>query len=242
MLCDSNAPCVTHRRRFPCDAPVVCAADSSNLPLDAPAEWNVVTRVLLVRHAATDRREVLCGSFDVPVSPDGHAALETLVRQPAARPAPDALFTSTLRRAQDVAAALGRVWRLEPQPAEWAREIHCGEVEGMPLEHVRRRFPDLWARNEAQQDDTFAWPGGESYRDFRARIIDGLTATIETHPGGRIAIVTHAGVISQILGVIRNRPAAAWEPDRPQPLTATEIAWQNGAPCIVLNYNDPDWY
>jgi probable phosphoglycerate mutase len=159
-----------------------------------------------------------------------------------ARSAPDALYRSTLRRAQDVAAALGRVWMREPQRAEWAREIHCGDVEGMLLEDVRRRFPDLWARNEAQNDDTFAWSDGESYSDFRARIIEGLRATIEAHPGGRVAIVTHAGVISQLLGVIRGRPAAVWEPDRPQPLTATEIAWRNGAPSAVLTYSDPHWY
>jgi alpha-ribazole phosphatase/probable phosphoglycerate mutase len=131
---------------------------------------------------------------------------------------------------------------LEPQPAEWAREIHCGDVEGMLLEHVQRRYPDLWTRNAAQQDDTFAWPGGESYRDFRARIIEGLRATIEPHQGKCVAIVTHAGVISQVLGVIRNRPASVWEPDRPEPLTATEITWGHDAPCAVLRYNDRGWW
>ena len=202
----------------------------------------MVTRILLIRHASADTRARLCGSFDVPLSQAGRDQLETLVRRPPSRPAPDALVTSTLRRARDVAAALERAWTLESQPAEWAREIHCGEVEGMPLEDVQRRFPELWARNEAQEDDTFAWPGGEGYGHFRARIMEGLRATVETHPGGRVAIVTHAGVISQLLGVIRGRPAAVWEPDRPQPLTATEIAWRNGAPSAVLTYNDPHWY
>jgi broad specificity phosphatase PhoE len=202
----------------------------------------VVTRILLIRHASTDPHGRLCGWFQVPLSQRGREELQTLIRQPAARPAPDALFTSTLRRAQDVAAALGRAWTLEPQPAEWAREIHCGDVEGVPLEDVQQRFPDLWARNESQKDDTFAWPGGESYDHFRARIIQGLSATVDTHSGGRVAIVTHAGVISQILGVIRGRPAAVWEPDRPQPLTATEVTWQNGALATVLSYNDPDWW
>lgn len=202
----------------------------------------MVTRILLIRHAPTETGGRLCGSFDLPLSQGGREALQTLVRRSAVRPAPDALFTSPLRRARDVAAALGRAWMLEPRPAAWAREIHCGELEGLPLDDVRRRFPELWARNEAQADDAFAWPGGERYDDFRARIIEGLRAVVDMHPGGRLAVVTHAGVISQVLGVIRSRPAAAWAPDRPQPLTATEISWHNGAPGTVLSYNDPHWY
>jgi broad specificity phosphatase PhoE len=202
----------------------------------------VVTRILLIRHASTDPRGRMCGSFEVPLSQRGRAELQALIQQPTARPIPDALFTSTLCRALDVAAALARAWMLEPEPAAWAREIHCGETEGMLLEDVQRQFPELWARNEAQDDDAFAWPQGESYRDFRARIVEGLRATVEAHSAGRLAIVTHAGVISQLLGIIRGRPAAVWELDRPQPLTATEITWRDGAPRSVLSYNDPDWY
>jgi probable phosphoglycerate mutase len=210
---------------------------------DAPrAEWNVVLRILLIRHASTETRQRLCGSFDVPLSPAGRAEVETLVRRPVTRPAPDALFTSTLRRAMDVAVAVGRAWMVDPRPAEWAREIHCGDVEGMRLDDVKRRFPDLWARNEAQEDDTFAWPGGESYDDFRARIVAGLRTIVESQPGGRVAVVTHAGVISQVVGLIRGRRAARWEPDRPQPLTGTEIAWRNGVPDTLLSYDDPDWW
>jgi hypothetical protein len=54
--------------------------------------------------------------------------------------------------------------------------------------------------------------------------------------------VTHAGVISQVIGMIRNRAASVWAADRPDPLTATEISWENGAPGAVLTYNDRDWY
>ena len=202
----------------------------------------VVTRVLLIRHASTDPRGRLCGSFEVPLSRGGLAEVQALIRRPATTSAPDALFTSTLQRAQDVAVALGRTWMLEPQPAEWAREIDCGEVEGMLLEDVQRRYPDAWSRNAAQTDDTFAWPGGETYRGFRARIIEGLRGSIEPLRGKSVAIVTHAGVISQVLGVIRNRPASVWEADRPEPLSVTEITWRDGAPCAVLRFNDRGWW
>ncbi len=134
------------------------------------------------------------------------------------------------------------MWGLEPHAADWAREIHCGDVEGMPLEQLRRDFPEAWSRNEAQTQDTFAWPGGETYVEFRNRALNGLKSVARDHAGGRIAVVTHAGVISQVLGVVKGRPACVWQADRPRPLTATEVLWEDGHPRTVLSFNDPDWY
>ena len=168
--------------------------------------------------------------------------MEAMFAQRPTAPVPDVLYTSTLRRASDVAAALGRAWAREPRRVEWAREIHCGEVEGMPLEDLQRERPALWARNLAQNEDAFAWPGGETYAGFRGRVLAGLSRAAAAHAGGRVAVVTHAGVIAQVLGVIRRRPAAVWALDRPDPLTATEVTWDNGSPQAILRYNDSRWY
>jgi broad specificity phosphatase PhoE len=200
------------------------------------------TRFMLIRHAATDTGGRLCGSFDVSLSPEGEAQLQKLLDRPPRNTAPDALFTSSLQRARRVAVALGRVWALTPQDAPWAREIHCGAVEGMPLDQLQRLFADQWMRNEAQNDETFAWPGGESYRQFRTRILTGLRATADAYAGRRVAIVTHAGVVAQVLGVLRGRPAAVWAADRPDPLTATEIVWNGDGPSSVTAFNRADWY
>jgi broad specificity phosphatase PhoE len=112
----------------------------------------------------------------------------------------------------------------------------------MLLDQLQRQFPDLWHRNQTQTDETFAWPGGEAYTDFRARVLAGLDRAAATYPAGRVVVVTHAGVITQVLGVVEGRPACIWEPDRPRPLTATEVLWDEGAPRAVLSFNDPDWY
>lgn len=201
-----------------------------------------VTRLLLIRHAHTEPGERLCGSFDVPLSARGREQVETLLTRRPQRPAPDALYSSPLTRARDVAATLARVWKLEPRLEDAAREIHCGDVEGEPLQDLRRRYPDLWARNCAQEDSSFAWPGGESYAEFRARIVEGLAQIAARHAGQRVAVITHAGVVSQVLGAVHGRSPAEWERDRPEPFTATELTWTNGSPGQVLSYNDPDWY
>lgn len=203
---------------------------------------SVSTRVLLIRHAKTDSASRLCGWFDISLAPAGHAQLSALLQRHPTQAIPDALLTSTLRRAKEVAIPLGRAWALEPQPADWAREIHCGHAEGMSLEQLQREFPEHWIRNHEQTDSDFAWPGGESCATFRARVLAGLNATVAAHAGRRVAVVTHAGVISQVLGVIRHRPASVWALDRPDPLTATEITWDDGVPTAILTYNDSDWF
>ena len=198
-----------------------------------------MTRLLLIRHAHVDTGPGaggLCGWLDLPLSPKGERQLLDLRNRELARERPAALYTSTLRRARDVAAALGQLWDLPPRPLDAVREIHCGELEGRPLDELARERPDLVSRNEAQTDDDFAWPGGESYRQLRARVVAAFSEIAARHPAQCVAVVTHAGVIAQVLGILKGRPAAAWEPDRPPPLTMTEVIWGNGAPSAVVRF------
>lgn len=141
------------------------------------------TRIVLIRHAAIKTESRLCGSLDLSLSPAGRAELQALLGRAAQAEIPVALFTSTLKRATEVACELGRAWGLEVAPADWAREIHCGDVEGMPLDQLKRDFPDVWHRNEAQVEDTFAWPSGETYAQFRPRVLHGLDRAAAGHSG-----------------------------------------------------------
>jgi broad specificity phosphatase PhoE len=218
------------------------ATGIGTLSTDCGHNGYVSTRIVLIRHAAVDTTGRLCGSFDVPLNQAGRAHVKSIVEVHRKKPLPHALYTSSLTRALEVGSELGRAWNLEPQVVEWAREIHCGDVEGMPLQQLQRQFPELWACNEAQTDGGFAWPGGETYIQFRARVLAGVRATAMAHKGQRVAVVTHAGVISQVLGVIRRRPACVWAADRPELLTATEVACEDGMPIEVLTYNEADWY
>jgi broad specificity phosphatase PhoE len=154
----------------------------------------------------------------------------------------NALYTSPLVRARDVATALGALWRIEPIVENGVSEIDCGRFEGMPIDVLQEQYPELWAANLAQQDEEFAWPGGESYREFRSRVLRGVERIVSAHQGAQVAIVTHAGVITQILGALRGRSPAEWEPDRPEPLTATEVTWVNGGPAALLRFNERSWW
>lgn len=193
----------------------------------------------LIRHAHVDTGPppgVLCGSLDLPLSATGRAQIREL-HADLSQLRPDALYSSTLVRAMETAGALEDYWRLGIRPDRAVREIDCGELEGICIGRIQREHRRLWQRNQAQADDDFSWPAGESYRAFRARVLAGFARIAARHRGQRVAVVTHAGVITQILGVIRGRPAAVWEADRARHFSFTEIAWTGGRPRAVLSFD-----
>jgi broad specificity phosphatase PhoE len=116
-------------------------------------------------------------------------------------------------------------------------EISCGTLEGWPIDEVRQEYPDYWERNETQADEEFCWPGGETYRRFRRRVLRALRAISGRHPGERVAVFTHAGVVNQVLGYLEGQSAARWENLRPGNTGLTEVEWC-GNTGRVIRFND----
>jgi broad specificity phosphatase PhoE len=152
--------------------------------------------------------------------------------------APEALYTSPLGRAEATAEILAQLWRLDPIRDSGLKEIYCGELEGARIGEIEDQCPDLWARNMAQYDDEFAWPGGESYAAFRCRVVHAISIIAGRHERARVALVTHAGVINQLAGIAVGRRPAEWSAFRPDPLTVSEILW-NGAQPVLTQFNQP---
>lgn len=189
------------------------------------------TTLLLIRHAEVDNGSEggrLCGWLDLPLSREGRQHLERVRAQGTRFARPDVLYSSPLRRALQTASVLSQIWQLALRCDAGLREIHCGALEGWPIERVIQRHPGLWQRNLDQHDDEFTWPGGESYRGFRARVLDTLERMATRHPNARVAVVTHAGVITQVWNALEGRPAAVWNRHRAPPLAVTRVAWSGG--------------
>jgi 2,3-bisphosphoglycerate-dependent phosphoglycerate mutase len=203
------------------------------------------TRLLLIRHAHVDTGEDdqrMCGWLDLPLSPTGERQLQCFRNQPSDGFRFKAVYTSSSLRARVTAKALVYKWNLPVTIDPQLREISCGACEGMPVAEVQHRYPELWAENASQGNSEFSWPKGESYTNFRRRVFQALSRIAGRNDNARIPVVTHAGVISQVLGAMKGLSPAVWEQYRPGPFTATEVIWRGEAPVDVLSFNLRDWW
>jgi broad specificity phosphatase PhoE len=146
-------------------------------------------------------------------------------------------YASPSRRAIATAVALpARL--LEPVQLQSLQEIDCGHLDGWLLSEVKERYPGLWSRNLGQDDDTFRWPGGESYEQFRLRVIRTARAIAARHCGERVLAFTHTGFVSQLLGCLAGARPAEWEQFRPGNASITEVRWDRRGEASVVRYDD----
>lgn len=167
-----------------------------------------MTELLLIRHGETDynRQFRFQGQIDVPLNETGRAQAARLADRLAGE-ALDAVVSSDLHRARATAEPLlqarGAPLRLDPL---W-REQSFGVLEGLEVPSVRFSHPELWAA-WSRHDADHAPPGGESNRHFHARVMQALRALPEAHPGARIAVFTHGGVLDMVWREVNGLPLA----------------------------------
>lgn len=200
------------------------------------------TTLVLIRHAqAADRDEGghlrLCGWLDVPLTLHGRQEAECVPVAVAGLRPVAALYTSSLQRAVQTAMPIARALEVTSRPLSSLREISCGDLEGVLVRDVQRQYSGLWQANLAQDDDAFSWPGGESYATFRTRVLGTLERIRQSHIGGTVLVVTHSGVISQVIGSLVGESAARWELFRPATASVTEVRW-TGERGAVVRFND----
>lgn len=180
-----------------------------------------VTDVLLLRHGVTawNRERRIQGQTDIPLDGAGVAQAHAVARRLAAqrerwglatsagRPAP-VLLSSDLARcrqtAEPIADALALPCRLEPG----LRERAYGAFEGCTPADLKRDHAEHLARWR-DRDPDLAVGGGESLREFAARIAAALDALLERHGGGTMLLVTHGGVLDVVHRIARGLPLAA---------------------------------
>lgn len=198
-------------------------------------------RLFLIRHGHTagnggiDQR--LSGWTDFVLSPRGHAQVERL-RSWLLRSEPfSVIYCSPLARAIQTAGPLVDAGLGPLRRCEGLKEIYCGALDGWPIALVQRQFPELWAANLRQDDDDFRWPGGESYRDLRSRALATAGEIADRHAEQKVALVTHAGIISQLVGTIEGSRPAEWERFRSENTAVTELLW-NGGRLELVKFDD----
>lgn len=166
-----------------------------------------MTLLAFFRHGRTqwnvERR--FQGRTDIPLSPEGRAALMGLSP-------PDELegaicHVSPLSRAQETARLLGVESITEPRLIE----MSFGRYEGRTRDELRADPDEAMAENEARGLD-FRPPGGESPREVQARLrpwLDELAGA-----GGRHLAITHKAVIRAAMALAYDWPMLGRPPEK----------------------------
>lgn len=156
------------------------------------------TALYLVRHGETDwnAQGRMQGHADIPLNETGMRQAEALAERLAADAEKwTALWTSDLKRALQTAEAIAIRTSLTMHPWKKLRERSLGELEGMPFEEVRRRFPG-YLTGEVPM------PGIETRAALRRRSMEALGELVRRYPGGRVLVVSHGAFINTALAYI----------------------------------------
>ena len=158
------------------------------------------TALLLIRHAESSWNAAgrWQGHGDPPLSDCGRVQANSLARE-LARETIDVLVSSDLRRAAETAAALGEARGLRPELNPRLRELDIGDWEGLTRDQIERTAGNVLRRFDDGDPDVRPG-GGENLREIAQRAFSVMAELLDAHPGRRLAVVTHLGVIRALLG------------------------------------------
>jgi probable phosphoglycerate mutase len=161
------------------------------------------TELFLVRHGESE--PAVPGRSFALVDGHGDPALASEGREQAARVADrladqgiEALYVSTLRRTVETAAPLAERLGLVPQVEPDLREVYLGEWEGgLFRQGVAENHPIAQELLAEERWDVI--PGAERHEAFVARVAVAARCIVAAHPGQRVAVFSHGGVIGQLM-------------------------------------------
>jgi probable phosphoglycerate mutase len=163
---------------------------------------------MLARHAETawnvEGRQQ--GHLDSPLTPRGVAQATGLARR-LARTGVNAIYSSDLGRARHTAEIIamhtGNVVRLD----ERLREQDLGIFSGLTKAEIQRRHPTEFASYH-REGPGYVIPGGESAAHRAGLAVQCLEELVPAHPGGKIVVVAHDGVVRAFLAHIQRQAGA----------------------------------
>ena len=151
----------------------------------------------MVRHALPVRIELETGIADPELSAEGHEQSKKMAAYLASENI-DAVYASPLRRARETAQPLIEQLGIQYEICEGVAEFDRNSNEYVPAEELRATNDPRWQKMmKGEWDET-----ADSPEVFRDRVILSINELIERHPGEKVAVVCHGGVINQYLAYV----------------------------------------
>ncbi len=165
------------------------------------------TTLLLVRHGRTraNRQGLFLGATDIPLDQFGRHQAQLVADRIAREWPTDAIVTSPLLRARTTAEPIADRLGLVPTIIDDLREMDFGRFEGHTFDEIYRLDPGFVERLADFHDDDLEWPGGEQRGAFYRRVWAAFEQVVRDHPGRRVVVVAHGGVIGAFMAMLRGQ-------------------------------------
>ena len=141
--------------------------------------------LILVRHGLPERTDT---TSDPPLTPEGHDQASRVARW-LADDAIDAVFSSTMLRAVQTAEPFAALTGHGLSQREGIVEFDRSSGAYTPMEVLKRENYEAWK--------AFAEGGhGADIGAFQSMVVETLEEIIQSHPGRKVAVFCHGGVIN----------------------------------------------
>lgn len=152
--------------------------------------------LILIRHGQTDsnRKGTYSGWTDVELNKCGISQAER-VRDKLKHINFDLVVASPLKRAKKTAEIISKNIIYD----EGLKEINFGLWDNLSLEEIEEKYPkeyELWMEDDREE---FIFPQGESIKDVQERAANVIDSIIKKQKKGIVLIVTHGGLIRNIV-------------------------------------------
>jgi probable phosphoglycerate mutase len=154
----------------------------------------------IVRHGVTDWNQSKCiqGQLDIPLNDAGRSQAALAAERLASLGA-TALYSSDLLRAYETAQIIAQAVGLRIIQKPGLREMYFGAWQGLTVDEIRERDPELYAARRERPHDVPP-PGGEVWRQFYQRSIKSIHDILLATDAERVIVATHSGVCT-VLGL-----------------------------------------
>ena len=165
--------------------------------------------LLIVRHALPLRVIVEEGAADPRLDELGHRQADAMAEYLAAEGI-DAVWSSPMARARETAQPIldrtGLELGVDNDLAEWDRDSNSY----IPIEELKASNHPMWQAMMAGE-----WVGASDPVTFQKNVVAAMNRIIDAHPGERVAVVCHGGVIGAYLAHILElpRPGGFFHPE-----------------------------
>ena len=196
----------------------------------------MTTTILLVRHGQTESNTngFYMGWSNEDLNDVGYTQARSLSSRLASLPIAS-IYTSPLRRTYTTAAILVKPHGLELKVLDDLVEIRLGEWQGLHMDEIKQRWPELWQQSRIDPSE-LTMPNGESFKQVTERAVQAFEMIIAADQGKPAVIVTHDVVIRVLVAHVLGVPNSIYRRFEINNASLSVIRVVNGnAQLIALN-------